>query len=48
LSPQIEFRPEVDYYRSNGANAFNGNSNAGIAPTRNFIVVGAMDMIVHF
>jgi hypothetical protein len=48
LSPQIEFRPEVDYYRSNGANAFNGNANAGIAPTRNWIVLGAMDMILHF
>jgi Putative beta-barrel porin-2, OmpL-like. bbp2 len=48
LSPQIEFRPEVDYYRSNGADAFNGDANAGIAPTRNWIVVGAMDMIFHF
>jgi len=48
LSPQIELRPEVDYYRSNGANAFNGNANAGIAPTRNFVVLGAMDMILHF
>ena len=48
LSPQIEFRPEVDYYRSNGANAFNGDANAGIAPSRNWIVVGAMDMIWHF
>ena len=48
LSPQIEFRPEVDYYRSNGADAFNGNANAGIAPSRNWIVVGAMDMILHF
>jgi hypothetical protein len=48
LSPQIEFRPEVDYYRSNGANAFNGDANAGIPPSRNWIVVGAMDMILHF
>jgi Putative beta-barrel porin-2, OmpL-like. bbp2 len=48
LSPQIEFRPEVDYYRSNGADAFNGDANAGIAPNRNWIVVGAMDMIFHF
>jgi hypothetical protein len=48
LSPQIEFRPEVDYYRSNGADAFNGNANAGIPPSRNWIVVGAMDMILHF
>jgi hypothetical protein len=48
LSPQIEFRPEVDYYKSNGANAFNGDANAGIAANRNWIVVGAMDMIFHF
>jgi hypothetical protein len=48
LSPQIEFRPEVDYYRSNGADAFNGDSNAGIPANRNWIVVGAMDMIFHF
>ena len=48
LSPQIEFRPEIDYYRSISAKAFNGNSNAGIAPDKNYTVVGAMDMIVHF
>src|SRR5580704_17385598 len=48
LSPQIEFRPEVDYYRSNGANAFNSDANAGIPPSRNWIVLGAMDMIFHF
>ena len=28
LSPQIEFRPEVVYYHSLDANAFNGNFNA--------------------
>lgn len=48
LSPQIEFRPEVDYYHSFGANAFNGDANAGIVPNRNWIVLGAMDMILHF
>jgi hypothetical protein len=48
LSPQVELRPEVDYYRSNGANAFNGDSNAGIAPNRNWIILAAMDMILHF
>ena len=36
LSPQIELRPEVPYYHSYNAPAFNGNSNAGIAPTRNW------------
>ncbi len=48
LSPQIEFRPEVGYYRSLSANAFNGNSAAGIAPTKNYTVLGAMDVIIHF
>jgi hypothetical protein len=48
VSPQIEFRPEVDYYKSIGNPAFNGNANAGIAPTKNYIVVGAMDVVIHF
>jgi len=48
LSPQIEFRPELDYYRSIDAKAFNGNANAGIAPDKNYTVVGAMDVIIHF
>jgi Putative beta-barrel porin-2, OmpL-like. bbp2 len=48
LSPQIEFRPEIDYYRSISAKAFNGNANAGIAPTKNYTVIGAMDVIIHF
>jgi hypothetical protein len=48
LSPQIEFRPEVDYYYSIGAKAFNGNSNAGVAPDKNHTILGAMDMIFHF
>ena len=48
LSPQIEFRPEVGYYRSIGADAFNGNVNAAIAPNKNYTVLGAADMILHF
>jgi hypothetical protein len=54
LSPQVEFRPEVSYYRSLDANAFNGNFNAvnptglPIAPNRDYSVVAAMDMIWHF
>jgi hypothetical protein len=48
LSPQIEFRPEVVYYHSFGANAFNGNSNAGIAPTKNYTWIAQSDMILHF
>jgi Putative beta-barrel porin-2, OmpL-like. bbp2 len=57
-SPQIELRPEVTYYRSLDANAFNGNSDAApafpsggglaIAPNRNYSLVGAMDLIWHF
>ena len=48
FSPQIEIRPEVTYYRSLDANAFNGNSNLGIAPNKNFALIGAADIIIHF
>jgi hypothetical protein len=56
FSPQIELRPEVTYYRSLDANAFNGNFNNApnsvggsvIAPTRDYAVVGAVDLIWHF
>lgn len=51
LSPQIEFRPEVDYYRSVDAKAFNIQSPAtcsGCYEPKNYTVIGAMDMIVHF
>ena len=48
FSPQIEIRPEVTYYRSLDANAFNGNANLGIAPNKNYAIVGAADIIIHF
>ena len=48
FSPQIEIRPEVAYYRSLDAPAFNGNVNAGIAPNRSSAVIGAADLIIHF
>jgi hypothetical protein len=48
LSPQIEFRPEVLYYYSADRPAFNGNSNAGIAPTKNYTLIAQTDMIWHF
>ena len=48
FSPQIEIRPEFTYYKSLDAFAFNGNSNLGIAPTRNYALVGAADLILHF
>jgi hypothetical protein len=41
FSPQIEIRPEIGYYRSNGANAFNGGN-------RNYTFLGAGDLIFHF
>jgi hypothetical protein len=41
FSPQIEIRPEVGYYHSNGANAFNGG-------TKNYTLIGAGDVIWHF
>src|SRR5262249_55565491 len=50
LSPQIELRPEVTYYRSLDAPAFNGNFNAvpTIAPSKYYALVGAADIIWHF
>src|SRR5580658_457835 len=48
LSPQIEFRPEIDYYRSLSAKAFNGDANAGIAPDKNYTAIGMADVILHF
>jgi hypothetical protein len=50
FSPQVEIRPEVTYYRSLDAPAFNGNFNASpvIAPTKNYALIGAMDLIWHF
>jgi hypothetical protein len=51
LSPQVELRPEIGYYRSLDAPAFNGNFNAlpvPIAPSKSSSVVGAADIILHF
>jgi len=41
LSPQVEMRPEVGYYHSDGANAFN-------AGTKNYTLLLAGDIIWHF
>jgi hypothetical protein len=30
------------------APAFNGNANRGIAPNKNFAIIAAADMIIHF
>ena len=48
FSPQIEIRPEVSYYRSLDANAFNGNANLGIPANKNFALIGSADIIIHF
>ena len=48
FSPQIEIRPEFTFYRSLDAQAFNGNSNLGIAPNKYTALVGAADIIIHF
>jgi Putative beta-barrel porin-2, OmpL-like. bbp2 len=48
FSPQIEIRPEVSFYRSLDAMAFNGNANLGIAPNKNTALIGSADIIIHF
>jgi hypothetical protein len=48
LSPQIEMRPEVGYYRSIDGRAFNGNPTHGIAPDKDYTLFGGGDIIVHF
>ena len=48
FSPQIEIRPEVSFYRSLDAPAFNGNSNLGIAPNKSTALIGSADIIIHF
>jgi hypothetical protein len=50
MSPQVELRPEVSYYRSLDANAFNGNFNANpiVLPNKDFALIGSMDLIWHF
>jgi Putative beta-barrel porin-2, OmpL-like. bbp2 len=48
FSPQIEARPEIGYYRSLDNPAFNGNVAAGIAPTKDWAVIAASDLIFHF
>jgi Putative beta-barrel porin-2, OmpL-like. bbp2 len=56
FSPQVELRPELAYYRSLDANAFNGNFNAApnsaggrvIAPNRDYALIASMDLIWHF
>jgi hypothetical protein len=51
FSPQIEIRPEMDYYRSLGPPAFNGNANAlpvALPPNKRDTVIVAADLIWHY
>jgi Putative beta-barrel porin-2, OmpL-like. bbp2 len=48
LSPQIEFRPEIGYYRSIDAIAFNANPTHGIAADKNHTYFAGGDVIMHF
>jgi hypothetical protein len=48
LSPQIEMRPEVAYYKALDSEVFNANPFLGLPPTRNYAVIGAADIIWHF
>jgi hypothetical protein len=50
FSPQIEIRPEVAYYLSLGAPAFNGNFNAMpvIPPNKRDALIAGADLIWHF
>jgi len=48
FSPQIEVRPEVTYWHSFDAPAFNGNPAEGISPTRKDMFELASDIIIHF
>jgi Putative beta-barrel porin-2, OmpL-like. bbp2 len=48
FSPQVEVRPEIGYYRSLDAPAFNGNLAAGILPNKDWAVIAASDIILHF
>lgn len=48
FSPQVYVRPELGFYRSLDAPAFNGNANRGIAPTSNDAFLAAADIIWKF
>jgi hypothetical protein len=48
FSPQVEVRPEIAFYHSRNGPAFNGNSNAGIAPDKSNETILSADIIWHF
>ncbi|HMA49405.1 MAG TPA: outer membrane beta-barrel protein [Magnetospirillaceae bacterium] len=48
FSPQLEIRPEISYWQSIGAKAFNSSLVNGIAGNKNATTMFAMDAIIHF
>jgi hypothetical protein len=48
LSPQVELRPEVGYYRSINALAFNANPSHFVPADRNYTIFAGGDVILHF
>jgi hypothetical protein len=48
LSPQIEMRPEIGYYRAINAVVFNANPTHGIAANENHTYFAGGDIIMHF
>jgi hypothetical protein len=48
LSPQIELRPEISYWKSFGTPAFNGNPSKGIPGNKSDMTLFAADAIIHF
>jgi hypothetical protein len=48
LSPQVEFRPEIGWWRSLDTRAFNANASAGIPGNKNTTYLFAADTIIHF
>jgi hypothetical protein len=48
FSPQVEVRPEIAFYHAFDGAAFDGNSNAGIAPKKSNEAILSGDIIWHF
>ena len=48
LSPPVELRPEIAYYHSLDAPAFNANPYLGIPANRNYAIIASGDIIWHF
>jgi hypothetical protein len=48
FSPQVYVRPEIAYYKSLDAPAFNGTPATGTPPNKTYAVIGAVDLIVKF